>query len=144
MRGRPSWVIGGCLALPRIVPADDRALRTPGFAVSGTPVALPAATHLTAYRIVQEALANTLKHAGRTRVRADLVREHRPARPTIRICDEGPAGPGPSPRESAAVPPGAGHGLVGMRGRIAAVGGALHTGPRHGGGYCAHAVLDLS
>ncbi|GGS52217.1 hypothetical protein GCM10010238_47000 [Streptomyces griseoviridis] len=70
MRGRPSWVIGGCLALPRIVPADDQALRTPGFAVPGTPPALPAGTHLTAYRIVQEALANTLKHAVRTRVRA--------------------------------------------------------------------------
>ncbi|WP_395575057.1 sensor histidine kinase [Streptomyces sp. BK79] len=114
------------------------------FAVSGTPIALPAGTHLTAYRIVQEALTNTLKHAGPTRVRVNLVWDDQPQRLTIRICDDGPADPAPAPRDTAAVAPGAGHGLVGMRERIAAVGGTLHTGPRPGGGYCVHAVLDLS
>ncbi|MBT2414684.1 sensor histidine kinase [Streptomyces sp. ISL-12] len=114
------------------------------FAVSGTPLALPAGTHLTAYRIVQEALTNTLKHAGPTRVRVHLVWDDQPARLTIRICDDGPAGRAPTTRNATVIAHGTGHGLVGMRERIAAVGGTLHTGPRPGGGYCVHAVLDLT
>ncbi|MEU7467568.1 sensor histidine kinase [Streptomyces sp. NPDC044984] len=114
------------------------------FAVSGRPLALPAGTHLTAYRIVQEALTNTLKHAGPTLVRVHLAWSDQPARLTIRICDDGPAHPAPVARNAAVVGHGTGHGLVGMRERIGAVGGTLHTGPRPGGGYCVHAVLDLT
>ncbi|WP_327714146.1 sensor histidine kinase [Streptomyces sp. NBC_00490] len=114
------------------------------FAVSGAPLALPAGTHLTAYRIVQEALTNTMKHAGPTRARVDLVWEDQPARLAIRICDDGAVGVAPGVRDATVVAHGAGHGLVGMRERIAAVGGTLHTGPRPGGGYCVHAVLDLA
>ncbi|WP_299542490.1 sensor histidine kinase [uncultured Streptomyces sp.] len=112
------------------------------YSVLGTPLPLPAGTHLTAYRIVQEALTNTMKHAGPTRTRVQLIWEDGPERLTIRVCDDGPdavAG-----RTPVAPADGTGHGLVGMRERIAAVGGTLHTGDRPGGGFCVHAVLKPS
>ncbi|WP_217242499.1 sensor histidine kinase [Streptomyces sp. AC555_RSS877] len=114
------------------------------FAVSGTPLPLPAGTHLTAYRVVQEALTNTMKHAGPARARVRLVWDDDPARLTVRICDDGPADALTAARNPTAIAHGTGHGLVGMRERVAAVGGTLHTGIRPGGGYCVHAVLDLS
>ncbi|MGX1274595.1 sensor histidine kinase [Streptomyces phaeoluteigriseus] len=130
------------------VPALVDSVRATGldvdFAVSGTPLPLPAGTHLTAYRVVQEALTNTMKHAGPTRARVQLAWEDDPRRLTIRICDDGPAETAPPARDAAVIAHGTGHGLVGMRERIAAVGGTLHTGTRPGGGYCVHAVLDLT
>lgn len=114
------------------------------FAVSGTPLPLPAGTHLTAYRVVQEALTNTMKHAGPTRARVRLVWDDDPARLTVRICDDGPADAAPAVRSATAIAHGTGHGLVGMRERVAAVGGTLHADPRPGGGYCVHVVLGLS
>ncbi|MEU7202492.1 sensor histidine kinase [Streptomyces sp. NPDC045470] len=112
------------------------------YSVLGTPLPLPAGSHLTAYRVVQEALTNTMKHAGPTRTRVQLIWEDGPERLTIRICDDGPdAAAG---RVSAAPANGSGYGLVGMRERIAAVGGTLHTGTRPGGGFCVHAVLKPS
>ena len=110
------------------------------YSVTGTPHPLPAGSHLTAYRVVQEALTNTMKHAGPTRTRVHLVWGSGPDRLTLRICDDGPAAA--AARTSVAPPDGTGHGLVGMRERIAAVGGTLHTGTRPGGGYCVHAVLQ--
>lgn len=112
------------------------------YRVLGTPLPLPAGSHLTAYRVVQEALTNTLKHAGPTRTRVQLIWGDGPERLTIRICDDGPdAATG---RTSVAPANGSGYGLVGMRERIAAVGGTLHTGTRPGGGFCVHAVLTPS
>ncbi|MEU2441022.1 sensor histidine kinase [Streptomyces rubradiris] len=112
------------------------------YSVLGTPLPLPAGSHLTAYRVVQEALTNTMKHAGPTRTRVQLIWGDDPEHLTIRVCDDGPdtaAG-----RASVAPANGSGHGLVGMRERIAAVGGTLHTGTRPGGGFCVHAVLRPS
>ncbi|MFF5900949.1 sensor histidine kinase [Streptomyces argenteolus] len=110
------------------------------YGVTGTPLPLPAGSHLTAYRVVQEALTNTMKHAGATRTRVQLKWEDGPQRLTIRVCDDGPAA---SAGPDAVTPSnGTGYGLVGMRERIAAVGGTLHTGTRPGGGYCVHAVLE--
>ncbi|MFJ9038828.1 sensor histidine kinase [Streptomyces sp. NPDC102406] len=114
------------------------------YGVTGTPLPLPAGTHLTAYRIVQEALTNTMKHAGPTHTQVRLIWEDGPQRLTIRVCDDGPAATVPAARTPVTPANGTGHGLVGMRERIAAVGGTLHTGTRPGGGYCVHAVLDLA
>jgi signal transduction histidine kinase len=106
--------------------------------VEGTPSQLPAGVDLSAYRIVQEALTNVVKHAG-------------PARAQVRICygdhdvavevtDNGRgvmalAGDGRV---------GTGHGLIGMRERVAAFGGDLEVGPYPGGGFRVAARLPLA
>ncbi|MFF1403844.1 sensor histidine kinase [Streptomyces sp. NPDC058294] len=98
--------------------------------------ALDGGVQLTVYRIVQEALTNTLKHAGPgTRVNLSVVVED--TRLVIRVRDDGPAGrPGPPNEE--------GHGLVGMRERAALYGGDVSAGPAAGGGWTVQATLDLT
>ncbi|MGX1977001.1 sensor histidine kinase [Streptomyces kronopolitis] len=131
-------------ALPELIESVRATGLDVDYRMTGMPVALPAGTHLTAYRVVQEALTNTMKHAGPTRTRVRVAWEEGPERLTIRVCDDGPDGTAPPARGSAAPAHGTGYGLVGIRERLAAVGGTLHTGVRPGGGYCVHAVLDLS
>ncbi|RRQ76847.1 two-component sensor histidine kinase [Streptomyces griseofuscus] len=98
--------------------------------------ALDRGVQLTVYRIVQEALTNTLKHSGAgTRVNLSVVVEDE--RLVIRIRDNGPAGdPGPWNEE--------GHGLVGMHERAALYGGTVSAGPAVDGGWAVEAVLDLT
>jgi signal transduction histidine kinase len=108
--------------------------------VEGEPRPLPAGVDLSAYRIVQEALTNSLKHAG-------------PATASIRLCygrevlevqvwDDGPGGPGTAPADNGR-PAGDGHGLIGMRERVALFGGTLEVGARPGGGFGVAARLPL-
>jgi signal transduction histidine kinase len=92
--------------------------------VEGDAVALPPGVDLSAYRIVQEALTNALKHAGPARARV-LVR-YGPRELELEISDDG---------TSAAPANGGGHGLVGMRERAAMHGGELSAAPVPGGGY---------
>ena len=90
---------------------------------SDTP-ALPAGVDLSAYRIIQEALTNVVRHAGPT-TPASTVR-HRHDQLEIQIDDDGaPVGRPPNP-----TPAGQGHGLVGMRERVNLFGGDLSRGPR--------------
>ncbi|WP_406446013.1 sensor histidine kinase [Streptomyces sp. NBC_00631] len=98
--------------------------------------ALDRGVQLTVYRIVQEALTNTLKHAGAgTRVNLSVVVGDE--RLVLRIRDNGPAkDPGPWNEE--------GHGLVGMRERAALYGGTVSAGPAAGGGWAVEAALDLA
>ncbi|MFF8973828.1 sensor histidine kinase [Streptomyces sp. NPDC014995] len=126
-------------ALPALIDSVRDTGLDVDYQVTGTPLPLPAGTHLTAYRIVQEALTNTMKHAGPTRTQVRIIWEDGPERLTLRVCDDGPAVSAARTSETPAN--GTGHGLVGMRERIAAVGGTLHTGERPGGGFCVHAVL---
>ena len=93
---------------------------------------LPPGVDLSAYRIVQEALTNALKHAGPARAR--VVVRYGADDVELEITDDG--------REPAAVD-GNGHGLAGMRERIAVYGGTLETGGRSGGGYSVRARLPL-
>ncbi|MET9503736.1 histidine kinase [Streptomyces sp. NPDC006622] len=130
-------------ALPSLVEAVRATGLDVDHEVSGRPVALSAGHHLTVYRVVQEALTNTVKHAGATRTRVRLMWDEEPDRLHVRICDDGPGGAGGAPSVPPVAADGSGHGLLGMRERIAATGGTLHTGPRPGGGYCVHAVLKL-
>ncbi len=102
--------------------------------VEGTPTALPQGVDLSAYRIVQEGLTNTLKHAGADRV-CVLVR-YAPAVLEIEISDDGRGHP-----DSAGN--GGGHGLVGMRERVALYGGELRAGRGEDGGYVVRARLPL-
>ncbi|WP_413759674.1 histidine kinase [Streptomyces sp. MMBL 11-3] len=130
-------------AVPALVDSVRATGLTVDFTTTGTPTELPAGSHLTVYRVVQEALTNTLKHAGHTRTDLTLAWEPGHRRLVVRVCDDGPrADEEPSPRPPA-LADGGGHGLVGMRERVAAVGGSLYTGPRPGGGYCVHAVVPL-
>ncbi|MFF4507516.1 sensor histidine kinase [Streptomyces sp. NPDC001401] len=105
------------------------------YRTSGDVDALDSGVQLTAYRIVQEALTNTLKHAD-TDTRVHLAIIETDTRLTIRVQDTGPATP-PGPHEE-------GHGLVGMRERAALYGGTVSAGPAGGGGWSVEAVLDLT
>jgi signal transduction histidine kinase len=105
--------------------------------VEGTPLQLPAGVDLSAYRIVQEALTNVVKHAGPAH--AQVTIGYRDQEVTVEVIDDG----------RGAVPPagdgrvGTGHGLIGMRERVAAFGGDLQVGPRPGGGFRVAARLPL-
>ena len=103
------------------------------LAVDGEPVALPAGLDLCVYRVVQEGLTNALKHAGRAH--AEVRLRYAPRALDVEISDDGAGG--------AANGDGAGHGLIGMRERVALYGGSLDAGPRAGGGFAIHAHLPL-
>jgi signal transduction histidine kinase len=104
----------------------------------GEPAALPAGVDLSAYRIVQEALTNTLKHAGP--VHARVAVRYGDERLELEISDDG----APAPGSSSAPTPGGGQGLVGMRERVALYGGALEADRRPEGGFVVRASLPLS
>jgi signal transduction histidine kinase len=104
-------------------------------AVEGEPKPLPQGVDLSAYRIVQEALTNTIKHAGRAHTQVTVRYGERDLE--LEVTDDGP---GPSANGEG----GSGHGLVGMRERIAAHGGELRTGPGPEGGFVVRASLPLS
>ncbi len=103
--------------------------------VRGAVAPLDQGTELTAYRIVQEALTNVRRHAGGAAVDVEL--DYRPDRLVVRIRDTGP-GPG-VPADGGAV----GHGLAGMRERVAMADGTLWTGPGSIGGFVVHAELPI-
>lgn len=101
--------------------------------VEGHPGALEAGVTLAVYRIVQEALTNALKHAGPATGQVRLVFGE--VWLVVEVTDTG-RGPGPEPDRI-------GHGLVGMRERVALYGGVLRTGARPGGGFQVCATLPM-
>jgi signal transduction histidine kinase len=105
--------------------------------VNGTRPPVPAGVDLSAYRIVQEALTNVVKHAGPAH--AQVTIGYRDQDVTVEVTDDGQgavtaAGDGRA---------GTGHGLIGMRERVQAFGGDLEVGPRPGGGFRVAARLPL-
>jgi signal transduction histidine kinase len=107
-------------------------VRATGLAVDldivGSPFPLGAAAELTTYRIVQEALTNTLRHAGARHARVTIGYDQ--PQVTLTVADDGtPSAPGP----------GSGHGIDGMRERAALHGGTLRAGPADGGGWLVQA-----
>ncbi|WP_310528200.1 histidine kinase [Nocardioides sp.] len=100
--------------------------------VEGEERPLPPGVDLSAYRIVQEALTNTLRHAGAARVQVH-----------VRYCQDAVevevADDGTTPNTDSA----GGHGLIGMSERVALYGGSLHAGHRPEGGYLVQAHLPV-
>jgi len=124
------------------LPALAGSLRAAGLEVSlsidGDHTALPPAVNVSAYRIVQEALTNVLKHAGPAR--AEVTVGCADSAVTIEVTDDGPGNPA-SPAVTGAGEVGGGQGLAGMRERVAVFGGDLRAGPRPGGGFTVCARL---
>jgi signal transduction histidine kinase len=103
--------------------------------IEGRPRALAAGVELVAYRVVQEALTNSIKHAGEARAR--VVLQYGQSMLELEISDNGR---GPA---SAAQEPGSGHGLVGMGERLRLYGGELRSGRGRGGGFAVRARIPL-
>jgi signal transduction histidine kinase len=105
---------------------------------------LPAGLELTGYRLVQEAITNSLKHAGEVPV--DVRMAYEPDWLDIQVTDEGPVGSNGSTGSAGAsareVESGS-RGLAGMAERVSLYGGILRTGPRPDGGFAVHARLPL-
>jgi signal transduction histidine kinase len=127
--------------LPRLVD-DVRAAGVPvTLDVDGSSTCVNAGVELTAYRVVQEALTNVIKHAG-TPSRVSVTVRHLPGSLAVEVVDDGRgaavAGPngftgdGDLTADDARA---AGHGLIGMRERVELWGGELSVGPVSGGGY---------
>ncbi|WP_232828402.1 sensor histidine kinase [Kribbella monticola] len=126
----------GVSSLPELIDNVRQTGLSVDYQVTGTPRDLPALLGLTAYRIVQEGLTNTLKHAGpgaRTSVRLDFGREML----TVVVTDDG---------RGAGLAPGSdpGHGLIGMQQRASISGGTVSAGPKTGGGYEVVATLPYN
>ena len=110
-----------------------------GLTVTGTAAELSPGTDLTAYRIIQEALTNSLRHAQASRAEVTLAYE--PGFVTVRVTDDG-SGPGNGGRPPAPDGDG-GFGLAGIAERVASCGGSLTVGPT-GSGFAVTARLPVS
>jgi signal transduction histidine kinase len=120
------------------VPALTARIRDAGvpvqLTVTGTPVPVPAGVDLAAYRVVQEALTNTVKHAAGAEVKITIGYD--PGVLRVEVADSGgtPAGSDGS---------GSGRGLIGLRERLAVYGGALDAGGVATGGYLVRATIPV-
>ena len=118
------------------LPALIESVRSDGLTVElheeGEPARLPAGEDVSAYRIVQESLTNTLKHAGAQR--ASVTLRWNEDAVELEILDDGDGG-------NRLDVPSSGRGLIGMRERATMFGGTLTAGPRHEGGFRVHARL---
>jgi signal transduction histidine kinase len=117
----------------RLVEQAREAGLTVELRVEGDPLPLPAGVDLTAYRLVQEGLTNALKHARAQR--AQVLVRYSDGDIEVTVSDDG-RGTGSGE--------GGGHGLVGMRERVAVYGGELEAGPRAEGGYRLRARLPVA
>jgi len=104
------------------------------FDHTSVPDDLPPGVDLTAYRIIQEALTNVIKHAGKPRTSVRL--DYRDGDLIVEVADAGRPMPAAGP-----ILPGAGRGLIGLRERAALYGGELTAGPAPGGGWLVRARI---
>jgi signal transduction histidine kinase len=123
--------------LEGLVAAVQGAGLTVDVRVEGDQRPLPPAVELSAYRIMQEALSNALRHAPAAPAAVEV--RYEPERLRLRVRNDRPPVPGPHPVAGAA-----GHGIVGMRERVTMLGGTLSAGPTSDGGYLVEAVLPLA
>lgn len=123
---------GGLERLPDLIDAAEAGGLRVELRVEGDPRPLPAPVDLAAYRIIQEALTNVLRHAGARTVW--LTVKHAPCRLRVRIRDDGCTAAAQATR---------GHGIEGMRERARALSGQLTAGPHPDGGFEVHAELPI-
>jgi signal transduction histidine kinase len=123
----------GLAALDQLVETVREAGLPLEVAIEGDPAPLSAGLNLAAYRIVQEALTNALKHSGGGATR--LALRYRPEAIEIEVVNDGlaPSGGGS----------GSGRGLLGMRERVALYGGRFEAGPKEDGGFRVWALLPI-
>jgi signal transduction histidine kinase len=126
----------GLAQLPELIAQARTAGLPVRLVVDGDPMAVPAGLDIAAYRIVQESLTNVAKHAAGARVTATL--RYRDSCLEIDVVDDGAA----SQRDPIELPSG-GHGLAGMRERVALFGGSLHADRAPDGGFRVRARLPL-
>jgi signal transduction histidine kinase len=105
--------------------------------IEGDERLLPAGMDLAAYRIIQEALTNAVKHAGKANARVSV--RYEPEALDIEVVDDGRGAAAPLLTGTVE----GGHGLIGMRERVTLYGGELQTGPVFPGGYRVHARFPL-
>jgi signal transduction histidine kinase len=133
---------GAALGAPGLAHLDELASRAHraglpvDLQIEGSPAKLPPGADMAAYRVVQEALTNTLKHAGGAR--ATVIVRYEPGDVVLEVLDDG-AGP----NGNGSLVDSGGHGLVGMRERVALYGGRLEAGRRRGGGFAVRARLPV-
>lgn len=127
----------GLARLPELAAAATTAGHDTGFSIVGDVRPVPPTVAAVAYRIAQEAVTNVLKHAGHD-ARADLRLRYLPDGLELEVTD---TGAGARASRSTA---GSGLGHVGMRERVAAVGGRIEIGPRARGGYLVRAWLPTA
>jgi signal transduction histidine kinase len=120
----PTEPAGGLDRLDELIDSFGSTGLLVNCAVTGQVRKLPEAVDLTAYRVIQESLTNTAKHAAGAAARIKL--DFRPAALSLTVENDGL--PAPEAIEE-------GHGIIGMRERAAALGGRLSAGPRQGGGF---------
>ncbi len=105
--------------------------------VEGSPARLAPGVDLAAYRIVQEALTNTVRHSGADKAAVTL--RYEPGYVTVSVTDTGhgppPRRPGPQGTGSTLTSRSRGFGLAGMAERVASCGGSLTVGPGQAGGF---------
>ncbi|MGY1885187.1 sensor histidine kinase [Blastococcus sp. SYSU DS0753] len=124
---------GSIAAIEELVVAARAAGRDVEMTADGAVPPLPAAVEATAYRIVQESLTNALRHAPGAPI--SVVLEFAAEALTVEVSDDGPGGGDPGR---------AGHGLLGLRERVALFDGCLTAGPRADGtGWTIRAVLPV-
>lgn len=123
----------GLARLPELVEqAASTGLRV-DVATEGEPRPLSPGADLAAFRIVQEALTNVVRHSGSRTARVRIV--HTPGGLSLQVDDDGPA--------TGSDAGGSGNGLAGMRERAAALGGTIVAGPRPDGGFRVRADLPV-
>jgi signal transduction histidine kinase len=120
----PTEPAGGLDRLDELIDSFGSTGLRVNYAVTGLVRKLPEAVDLTAYRVIQESLTNTAKHAAGAAAR--IILDFRPAALSLTVENDGQVSPAGIEE---------GHGIIGMRERAAALGGRLSAGPRQGGGF---------
>ncbi|WP_306367190.1 sensor histidine kinase [Nocardiopsis sp. CC223A] len=131
--GAPRSPVAGIDRIDEIAEATRSAGVAVDVKVTGAPVRLPVGTDSAAYRTVQEALTNVVRHAEADQ--ATVLVDYRPSELVIEVADDGRGTLGA---------PAAGNGISGMRERASLVGGTVDAGPLEGGGFRVRARLPIT